>query len=108
MFKFAENLKNLFLVKSRLDELQRILKEKRVTAEVGGGMVKVIMDGQQNVIDIEFDDELLKDKKMLHDLLISALNEAKRRSQEVAAEEMKNLLGDFAGDLGNVGPLIPS
>ncbi len=108
MFKFAETLKNLFLVKSKLDELQKVLKEKRITVEVGGGMVKVVLDGQQNVIDIEFDDELLKDKKMLHDLLISALNEAKRRAQEVAAEEMKRVLGDFAGDLGDVGPLIPS
>ncbi len=108
MFKFAETLKNLFLVKSKLDELQKVLKDKRVTAEVGGGMVRVVMDGQQNVIDIEFDDELLKDKKMLHDLLISALNEAKRKSQEVAAEEMKRILGEFGGDIGDVGPLIPS
>ncbi len=108
MFKFAETLKNMFALKSKLDELQKALQNRKIEVEVGGGMVKVVMDAQQNVLDIDFDDELLNDKKMLHDLLLSALSEAKRKAQEAASEEMQKVLGDLGRDLGDVGPLIPS
>ena len=108
MFKFAETLKNMFLVKSKLDELQKALKNRKIEVEVGGGLVKVVMDAQQNVLDIEIDDSLLSDKKMLHDLLLSALSEGKRRAQEAATEEMQKILGDIGGNLGDVGSLIPS
>lgn len=108
MSKFAETFKNMFALKSKLDELQKALQDRKIEVEVGGGMVRVVMDAQQNVLDIDFDDELLKDKKMLHDLLLSALSEAKRRAQEAASEEMQKILGDLGRKLGDVGPLIPS
>ena len=58
-------------------------------------MVKVVCNGQQEIIDIEIEPELLeeKDVEMLQDLILAAVNEALRRSREIAEEEMGKITG---------------
>ena len=94
-----QNLKNLMKeaqkMQAKIAKMQEELKEKTVEASSGGGMVKVVCNGQQEIIDIEIEPELLeeKDVEMLQDLVLAAVNEALRRSREIAEEEMGKITG---------------
>lgn len=78
-------------------EFAKALKKIRVEASAGGGMVKVIADGQGNVISITIEPELLKEKEldieMLQDLIVAAVNEAKNLAKEESQKEMKKIVG---------------
>jgi DNA-binding YbaB/EbfC family protein len=82
-------------MQAKIAKMQEELKEKTVEASSGGGMVKVVCNGQQEIIDIEIEPELLeeKDVEMLQDLVLAAVNEALRRSREIAEEEMGKITG---------------
>jgi len=110
MFKFAEMMKDALVLKGKMSKLEKALKKMKIEGESGGGMVKVLMDGQQKVLKISIDDELMKrgDRKFLEDLLLSAINDAREKSQEAAQEEMKKILGDLSQGLGDVGSFFPS
>jgi len=66
-----------------------------LTAEAGGGLVKVTMNGSHEVRRIEIDDSLLEDdKEMLEDLVAAAVNAA---VQKVAERQKEQLSGLTAG-----------
>ncbi|MCF6290653.1 MAG: YbaB/EbfC family nucleoid-associated protein [Desulfobacterales bacterium] len=83
-------------------ELQRKMQEIKeqagamtVTSSVGGGMVSATMNGRQELISITIDPELIKpeEAEMLQDLVIAAVNDAIRRSQELLQDQMRQLTG---------------
>ncbi len=94
-----QNWKNLMKeaqkMQAKIAKMQEELKEKTVEASSGGGMVKVVCNGQQEIVDIEIEPELLeeKDVEMLQDLVLAAVNEALRRSREITEEEMGKITG---------------
>lgn len=71
-------------------EAQEALADERVEGTSGGGMVKVVADGQQNVIEIRIDPEAVDpdDVEMLEDLVLAAVSEALRKSRDLAEERM--------------------
>ena len=95
MAKLNDILQGAQKVRAMLSRVQEDLSQKRVVGSSGGGMVRVTADGQQNILKIEIDPEVVspQDVGMLEDLILAAVNEAKRKSQEVAAEEMKKITG---------------
>jgi len=74
-----------------LEELKKI----RVEGSAGGGMVKIEMDGQQNVLSIKIDPQIIEDKdiSMLEDLILAALNDAKKKVTEKTQESFKSITG---------------
>jgi hypothetical protein len=66
------------------EEMGREMKAMTVDASAGGGAVSVKMRGDFEVLDIKIDPETLKDgdAEMLQDLLVAALNEARRKVEE--------------------------
>ena len=85
-------------LQQKLREMQDATASKVVTAEAGGGMVRVTADGSMAVHKIEIDPSLFesKDREMLQDLIVVAVNQALKRAQELVAEEMGKL-GPFGG-----------
>lgn len=69
---------------------QEALKEEQVTATVGGGMVTAVATGQQELVSITIDPEVVdpEDVDMLQDMVLAAVNEALEMSRELAAERM--------------------
>ncbi|MEM1137990.1 MAG: YbaB/EbfC family nucleoid-associated protein, partial [Bacteroidota bacterium] len=61
-------------VQAKLQEAQEGLVDVTETAESGGGMVKVTVNGKKQVVNLTVDDDLIKpeDKEMLQDLVIAA------------------------------------
>jgi DNA-binding YbaB/EbfC family protein len=84
MMKQAQKLQRQML------EAQEALAEERVEATSGGGMVRVVVDGQQNVLEIKIDPEAVdpEDVEMLEDLVLAAITEAVRKSRELAEERL--------------------
>ncbi len=66
------------------EEMGREMKQMIVDASAGGGAVSVKMRGDFEVLEIKIDPETLKDgdAEMLQDLLVAALNEARRKVEE--------------------------
>jgi DNA-binding YbaB/EbfC family protein len=110
MFKFNEMLKTALAMKSKMDKVKKELKKVRVEASSGGGLVDVVMDGEQNILKLNLDKELLSsgDKKLIEDLVVSAVNDAKQKSTAMAQEEMKKIMGDLPISPDDVGSLLPS
>jgi DNA-binding YbaB/EbfC family protein len=66
------------------EEMGKEMKALTVDASAGGGAVAVKMRGDFEVLDIKIDPETIKDGDvdMLQDLLVAALNEARRKVEE--------------------------
>ena len=82
-------------IQERMAKIQEEMAEKVVEATSGGGMVKVVVNGKQEVLSVEIDPEILSsdEKEMVQDLIVAAVNEALRKSRELVAEEMSKLTG---------------
>jgi DNA-binding YbaB/EbfC family protein len=80
---------------AKMAQLQDELKQKTVEASSGGGMVTVVVDGQQEIRSIKIDPEVIdpEDIEMLQDLIMAAVNDGLTRAKEMANEEMSKLTG---------------
>ncbi len=85
-------------MQKKMAQIQEELAGKTVEASAGGGMVRCVVSGKQEVVSLEIDPEVVDpdDVEMLQDLVCAAVNEAIKRSQQMVAEEM----GKIAGGLG--------
>jgi len=85
-------------IHSKISQLQEEMAGKKVEAGSGGGMVNVVMNGKQEVLSIRIDPEVVnrEDVEMLQDLIVAAVNEAIRKSQELMTEEMKKVTGGLS------------
>jgi len=89
MMKQAQQLQ------SKMLKMQEEMAEKTVETSAGGGMVKVVASGKQQILSIQVEKEVVdpEDVEMLQDLILSAVNEALSKSQEMVAAEMSKLTG---------------
>jgi hypothetical protein len=97
-------------LQSRMGDVQTKLRELETTAEVGGGMVSVTINGKQEVKRIKLEKSIVTpdDIELLEDLILSAVNKAIDQSQKMAQEEMgkatSGMIPNIPGlDLGNLG-----
>ncbi len=74
-----------------LEELRKI----KVEGSAGGGMVRIEMDGEQTVISVKIEPQILEDKdiSMLEDLILAAFNDAKKKVAEKTQESFKSITG---------------
>lgn len=86
-------------------EIERIKQEsanKQVTEESGGGMVKVTMNGNNQVISLKISKEIVdpNDIEMLEDLIVAAVNKASKAASELVSQDMSkvtNMLPSIPG-----------
>lgn len=88
-------LKQAQKMQANMMRVQEEMAEKTVEATAGGGMVKVVANGKQQVVSIEIEKEVVdpEDVEMLEDLVLAAVNEAINTSQEMVSAEMSKLTG---------------
>ena len=82
-------------LQTKLAKAQQELAEATVEATAGGGAVTVTVTGQQQFKSIKISPEAISpdDVEMLEDLVLAAVNEAIAKSQELAAERMRQVTG---------------
>ena len=75
------------------EKMQERIREIEVEGDSGGGVVKISMNGEYKVLNLEIDQSILEDedKEMMIDLLIAAFNDA----VDKVNEEKTKLLGDL-------------
>lgn len=89
MMKQAQQLQ------SKMMKLQEELADRTVETSSGGGMVKVVSNGKQQIISLEIEKEVVdpEDVEMLQDLILAAINDALTKSQDMVSSEMSKLTG---------------
>ncbi len=94
-------MKQVQQMQTEMTEAQERLKEEVVDASAGGGMVKVKMSGDMRLLEVVIDPEAIdpEDPELLQDMVLAAVNEGIRASQELASSK----LGGIAGGLGGPG-----
>lgn len=82
-------------LQTQMLKLQDEMAEKTVETTSGGGMVKVVANGRQQVVSIQIEKEVVDpdDVEMLQDLILAAVNDALLKSQEMVSQEMSKLTG---------------
>ncbi len=93
MFKelgqMASLMKNLPKIREEMSKLQGRMAQISAEGDAGGGMVKVRVNGNMEVVSCTFSDEAIKggDKELLEDLTAAAVNQAMKKAKEAVAEE---------------------
>ncbi len=95
MKNFMDIIKAAKDAQSNIAQLQEELGARVVEAAVGGGVVVARANGKQELIGIQIKPEAVElgDMEMLQDMILSAVNEAMRKSKALAAEEMNKIAG---------------
>lgn len=84
-------------LKGQLEQAQAQAEQLRVTGEAGGGMVKVIMNGRYEVIELHIDPSAARDDvKLVEDLTRAAFNQASAQ----IGQQLQGSLGSMAQGLG--------
>lgn len=76
-------------------KLQEELGSRTEESTAGGGVIKVVANGRQEIVSIEIKPEAVdpEDVEMLQDLILTAVNGALNQSREMVAREMSKLTG---------------
>ena len=82
-------------LQAKLAKAQEELGNMTVEATSGGGAVKVVMDGHQKVHSVEISSEVIAagDVELLQDLVMTAVNEAVAKSQDLVNKHLSSLTG---------------
>lgn len=88
-------------MQQQMAQAQAELAEETVEATVGGGVIRIVMTGDQVCRAVTIAPELLEDAdvEMLQDLITSGFNTALEKSRKLAEEKM----GPFTEMLGGLG-----
>ena len=105
MTKGFNPMQQVKALQEKMAKIQEQLVVMTIEATAGGGMVTVVMNGRQELVSLKLEPQVVdpEDIDMLQDLIVAAVNDALRKSQEMAAGEM----GKLAGGLNIPGLKIP-
>ena len=89
----AGMMKKVQKMQADMKKMQDELKKKTVEVSVGGGVVKVVMNGEKQMQSLVIDKAAVdpEDVEMLQDLILSAGNQAMVKVDEMMASEMSKL-----------------
>ncbi len=95
--KLGEVMKQMKKAQELVQKKQEELASLRIEATSGGGMVKVIANGKDEILDVQIDKEVVNPQEvdMLEDLILAAIKEAQTKAKEAAQKEMGSLIGSL-------------
>ena len=92
-------LRQAQVMQNKLAKLQNELNERTYEASSGGGMVKAVVSGKQELRGLTIDPKALEggDVEMLQDMIVAAVNEAMKQADEASQELMGKMTGGLGG-----------
>jgi DNA-binding YbaB/EbfC family protein len=95
MKNMNQMMKQAHQMQSKLASLQAELATREVEASSGGGMVKVKVNGKQELLSITIDKECVDptDVEMLEELVFTAVNQAMKESSDMVSNAMSKVSG---------------
>lgn len=94
-------LKQAQKMQADMEEKKEQLAQQTVEAVVGGGVVSVVANGANQIVEIKIAPDVVDpdDIEMLQDLVLSAVNEALRKADEMVQTEMSKVTGGLGGGM---------
>ena len=88
-------------MQKKMETIQAEVGAQEVEASAGGGMVKAVMNGKQELLSLSIEKEIVnpEDVEMLQDLVVAAVNEATKKAQEMMQQRMNELTGGLGLNL---------
>jgi DNA-binding YbaB/EbfC family protein len=81
-------LKQAQQLQAKMEKAQQELENETLTVSSGGGAVTIVITGHQQIKSVKIAPEAAGDVEMLQDLVLTAVNEAVKKSQELAASRI--------------------
>jgi DNA-binding YbaB/EbfC family protein len=93
-----ELLRQAQKMQSQMAHVQDGLKDRIVDGTAGGGMVRVLVNGKQEVVAVKIDPQVIdpKDPAMLEDLILAATRQGLQKAKEMAQAEMSKATGGMS------------
>jgi hypothetical protein len=90
-----EMIRQAQVMQRKMSQKQDELKSMIVEASSGGGMVTVRVTGGQEVVAVVIEPSVVEagDVEMLQDLVLTAANEALKKSKELMEKELSSVTG---------------
>jgi len=88
-------MKQVQKMQTQMAKMQEELNERTLESTAGGGAVKVVANGKQEIVSIEIQPEAVdpEDVEMLQDLILTATNDALKQVRDMMNKEMGKLTG---------------
>ena len=92
---FGQIINQAKKMQEKMQRLQEEMGEKTVEAQSGGGMVTCVVNGKQEVVSLAISNEVWeeRDKELIEDLIVAAINEGLNKSKELFQEELSKITG---------------
>ncbi len=91
-------------VQEKIEELQGELAALRIEGQAGGGMVTVVVNGQQELISVKIDPKLItEDIEMVEDLVVAAVRQAMEKSRDESQQKVNAVTGGVMSGLNLPG-----
>ena len=89
MMKQAQDLQK------KMAEAQKKVESLEAEGTSGGGLIKIIIDGKNNVKSVKIDESLIskEDVEILEDLILAAFNDGKEKIQKKISDEISSITG---------------
>lgn len=96
MNDFSKILNKAKELESKMKESQKKIKNISVTGISGGNSVKITLNGEGELINLDISPSILKeDKVIIEDLIKAAHNNAKQQLKSKTSEEISKATGEF-------------
>ena len=90
----SKMLKQAQQVQKQMENVQNELEDLKITGESGGGLVNATVNGKMEILNLNLEDEILKEEKdLIEDLIISAVNNALTKAQDESQTRMNSATG---------------
>ncbi len=98
-------MKQVQKMQAEMAKVEQELAGIKIEASAGGGAVKATVTGKQQLVEIKIEPGVVDpdDVEMLEDMIVAAVNEALRQSQELAQKKLAAVTGPLAGGMGLPG-----
>lgn len=92
---FGQLLNQAKKMQENFQKLQQEMEGKTIEAQSGGGMVTCVVNGKQEVVSLIISKDVWeeRDKEMLEDLIVAAVNDGLEKSKEMWKEELAKITG---------------
>jgi DNA-binding YbaB/EbfC family protein len=92
---FGQILNQAKKMQEKFQKLQEEMESKTVEAQSGGGMVTCVVSGRQDLVSLKISNEIWeeRDKEMLEDLIVAAVNDGLTKSKDMWQDEMSKITG---------------
>ena len=99
---FGNMMKQAQKLQKQMLEMQEEIAKKTVEGTAGGGMVKVIANGHQDILEVKIEPEVVdpEDVELLEDLIVAAIANAKEKAKSLMEDEMGKIIPGGLGSLG--------